>query len=83
MSDEEKILQIIPATGWYATYVGDTEDALLDPVVCFALVETQQNGEILRQVRPMGMDGKLIELVDTATNFKTVIYRPAYTGHDA
>lgn len=32
-----KILQMLPGAGWFATYHG--EDALLDPLVCLALIE--------------------------------------------
>lgn len=35
----EKITQIIPANGWVAVY-DDGEEESIDPVVCFALVET-------------------------------------------
>jgi len=83
MADEEKILQIIPAAGWYATYKSDPENTPLDPIVCFALVEMQQNGETWQEVRPMGTNGKLIELVDSADNFDTVVYKPTYSSSDA
>lgn len=83
MEDQEKILQIIPAAGWYAKYTDDTAADPLDPVVCFALVEISRDGEIWREVRPLGPDGKRIELVDTASNFSTLIYRPNYSGYDA
>lgn len=78
MEGQEKILQIIPATGWYATYTGDTANDPLDPVVCFALVEIKRNGETWQEVRPMGTDGSRVDLIDTASNFSTVIYRPSY-----
>ena len=83
MADKEKILQILLAIGWYATYTDDAENDALDPVVCFALVEMQQDGESWQEVRPMGTDAKSIDLIDTADNFKTVIYKPNYTGREA
>ena len=83
MEDKEKILQIIPAAGWYAKYTDDAAADPLDPVVCFALVEISRDGATWQEVRPMGTDGKRIELVDNASNFSTVIYRPNYLGYDA
>lgn len=73
--DDEKILQIIPATGWGARYA-DEADAPLDPVICFALVEMTVDGETSCEVRPMGSDGKRIAFIDDASNFEGLEYRP-------
>jgi hypothetical protein len=68
--DDSKILQIIPAQDWVAVF--DDSGELLEPIVCFALVETTKDGETLREVRPMLPDGKLISFGDDASNYMGV-----------
>jgi hypothetical protein len=71
MSQQEIIIQIMPATGWVAVY---EEDGGESPValVCFALVETEANGAKHRAVRPMCADGKGIVFADTDANYLRV-----------
>lgn len=51
---EYKILQIIPADGWYVDYSEQYQKASLTPLICWALVE-KSNGE--RSIVPMDVDG--------------------------
>jgi hypothetical protein len=76
MSTKEKIIQIIPAAGWAAVYTEDSADTPLDPIVCFALVECTKDGSTWQEVKPMGVEGKEIEFIDDAMNFKRVVYAP-------
>ncbi|WP_158543536.1 hypothetical protein [Dyella solisilvae] len=71
MSSQETIIQIMPATGWVAVYAEDGEEAA-EALVCFALVESVQNGATHRAVRPMRADGKQISLADTVANYLRV-----------
>ncbi|WP_266172019.1 hypothetical protein [Dyella subtropica] len=71
MSDQETIIQIMPATGWVAVYEMDGEESA-EPIVCFALVETVENGVKRREVRPMSADDKVIDFADDAENFLRV-----------
>jgi len=68
----EEIIQIIPATDWYAVYDGDGED-LVVPVVCWALVEDEVG---VRRVDAIddgttAFDG---EFVSQVSNFKRYRY---------
>ncbi|MFC4763570.1 hypothetical protein [Dyella koreensis] len=71
MSDQETIIQIMPATGWVAVYDMDGEETA-EAIVCFALVETIENGVKRRDVRPMCADDKVIDFADDAENFLRV-----------
>lgn len=71
MSDQETIIQIMPADGWVAVYEMDGEESA-EPIVCFALVESIEDGIKRRDVRPMCADGKLIDFADEAENFVRV-----------
>ena len=71
MSSEESIIQIMPATGWVAVYEIDGEESA-EAIVCFALVESIEDGVKRRDVRPMCADGKLIDFADEAENFVRV-----------
>jgi len=61
----EKILQIIPANGWYALYKDDNE-MLSDPLVCFALIEDDDN---VQRIVGMCRDDIYIDVADTSSNF--------------
>lgn len=69
MKDEPRILQIMPADGWVAEYK-DGESG--EPVLCFALVEFEEDGVKFQEVRPMCPDSSGIAFVDNASNFRTV-----------
>ncbi len=61
----EKILQIIPADGWYALYECENE-TLLEPLVCFALIEDDNNEQY---IKGMCCDHISIEFADFPNNF--------------
>lgn len=59
---DEKIIQIIPADGWFAVYnMGDSEDRI--PLVCFALVEF---GDGSREVRGYETDPSMPMIGDAS-----------------
>jgi len=60
-----KILQIIPADGWYALYK-DEDEMLAEPLVCFALVEDNDNEQY---IKGMCCDHINIECADIPSNF--------------
>lgn len=53
MTEQDKILQIMPAEGWYATYEDEDGETTFSALVCFALVESEEEGKTHRAVRPM------------------------------
>lgn len=71
MSKQENIIQIMPANGWVAVYDEGGEESA-QAIVCFALVESVENGATRRDVRPMSTDGKQIGFADTIANFLRV-----------
>lgn len=71
MSKQTNILQILPANGWVAVY-DENGDESAATLVCFALVETLDNGARQQAVRPMCADGKHITFADEAANFLRV-----------
>ncbi|GGA19190.1 hypothetical protein [Dyella nitratireducens] len=71
MSKQTNILQILPGNGWVAVYDESGEESAA-PLVCFALVETLDNGNKTQDVRPMCADGKRIVFADDAANFVRV-----------
>ena len=61
MTDESKILQIMPADGWSALF--EDEDSI--PLVCFALVQDiDENGSPVSSVRPMVCVDEVIGFCD-------------------
>ena len=70
---EQRIAQIIPATGWGARYKEDAPDEWLEPIMCFALVESKCGDFLTRRVRAMAADG---DFVDSARNFERLMYAP-------
>lgn len=71
MSSQETIIQIMPATGWVAVF-DENGDESAEALVCFALVESVQNGTTRRDVRPMLVNGKQISFADAAPNYLRV-----------
>ena len=60
----KKILQIIPAEGWFAIFTHDDKTRSKNPLVCWALVE---DGE---EIWVEGMDGgEYVEFCSNITNF--------------
>lgn len=81
MSSEENIIQIMPATGWVAVYDMDGEESP-EPLVCFALVESVEDGVKRRDVRPMCANETLIEFADEAENFLRVAELSEFDDED-
>jgi hypothetical protein len=71
MSQQETIIQIMPATGWVAVYDEGGEESA-QAIVCFALVEASESDGKRRDVRPMCADGKRLAFADSAANFLRV-----------
>ncbi|WP_288639221.1 hypothetical protein [uncultured Comamonas sp.] len=69
---EYKIIQIMPAAGWYVTYK-DIED-YFDPVACFALIEEENT----QMVVPMTSGDGYLDRADQADNYKELVYLPQY-----
>jgi hypothetical protein len=82
MSNENKILQIMPADGWFAIQNSD-DDESLDAVVCFALVESLANGVVTRSVRPMIWNGDEVGYADEEDSFDGVIRSDEITDGEA
>lgn len=62
-----RIIQIIPAEGWFAKYRNDDGSVFYSPLVCFALVE-EKNGHTF--VRGMDADSSgIIDFADEPQNF--------------
>lgn len=78
---QETILQIMPATGWVAVYDIEGEESA-EPIVCFALVESIEDGQVSRDVRPMCADGNTIDFADTNENFLRVDEADAFDDED-
>ncbi len=67
--EEEKILQIIPAEGWYAKF--KDEPPLYSKLVCFALIERDGG----RCVVPMNYSG-YIDFCEKTEKFVGLVYSP-------
>lgn len=49
-----KIQQIMPANDWYALLTDDEGTSVgYEPLTCFALVQTEHDGSLVTEVRPM------------------------------
>jgi hypothetical protein len=73
MRDEViRILQLIPAEGWWAHYKNDAGSDTLESVVCFALVEVTEHGEKRQEVRPMSSSPAGIEFCQGKSNFSDI-----------
>ncbi|HEX7813742.1 hypothetical protein [Dyella sp.] len=81
MSQQETILQLLPANGWVAVFEDAGEESA-QALVCFALVENTEGGVARRQVRPMCADGKHIGFADTAPNFVRVEELAEFEGDE-
>ena len=70
MTEDDKILQIMSADGWFAVHRGEDDQEALDPVVCFALVEVTEDGKAMRTVRPMSWADDMIDFSDEADDMQ-------------
>lgn len=73
---EKKILQIMPAEGWFARYIdaagaSDHDPDNLVPLTCWALVE-DENGS--RRVEGMDSASDGVALVEDTTNFSEYVH---------
>lgn len=72
-----KILQIIPAPGWYAKYREEdgSETISAMPLVCWALCEDEAHGGTFVEGCDVDELGE-IELAPEASNFCGYVYKP-------
>lgn len=79
MADESKILQIMPADSWSASF--EDEDSV--PLVCFALVQdVDENGSVVSSVRPMACFDDVIEFCDEYKTYLGVERNDVEYGDD-
>lgn len=65
-----KIIQMMPAEGWYAFFRNEEDDSLnFEPLVCFALTENS-DGET--EVRPMFWQDSYVDFADDYDNFEGI-----------
>ncbi|MEW6764452.1 MAG: hypothetical protein AB1344_01525 [Pseudomonadota bacterium] len=64
-----KILQMMPAEGWYAFFKDEDESLNFEPLVCFALTE---NADGETEVRPMFWQDSYVDFADDYDNFEGV-----------
>ncbi|MGC9457812.1 MAG: hypothetical protein ACP5DC_09870, partial [Halothiobacillaceae bacterium] len=77
---DPKIVQMMPADGWFAVYVDDDDDPIIEPVVCFALV---QDPDGFTEVRPMTWQGTAVDFADEDEGFVSIEHiSAAMTGTD-
>ena len=63
---DPKILQMMPAEGWFALFSDEENDILMEPLVCFALVEDEDG---YTEIRPMNWQGTAVDYTDEADGF--------------
>jgi len=70
MTENDKIVQIMPAEGWVAAYQDEDGEEQFSALTCFALVESNEDGKTYRTVRPMiwGDEG-MIDFADEGDTF--------------
>lgn len=75
MALERKILQILPADGWYAVFTNTGGDDAFDPLVCFALVEDRHPPSapsMIQAVVPMSWQDGYVDFCDSTKNFSHI-----------
>lgn len=78
MTESDKIVQIMPAEDWVATYQDEDGEEQFSALTCFALVESEEDGKIYRSVRPMiWSDEGMIDFADEADTFVGLSRIPA------
>lgn len=72
----ERIVQIIPATGWYAKYTHGNCAFNVSPIICFALVEWIHKGRLCQEVRAIDPENGLgyYDFAQAAPNFAGYSY---------
>jgi hypothetical protein len=75
MANESKIVQIIPAQNWFALVRTEgASEAEATPLSCFALYQTSDDdGEALQMVRPMGWSDGLVQFLDELDGFEGLV----------
>jgi hypothetical protein len=68
-----KILQILPADGWFASFTYEDGDESMDAVMCFALVESVEDGRAVQSVQPMVWSGGEAVLCDDLEGFEGIV----------
>lgn len=72
MPGKKKILQIIPAAGWFAVYKNEGEPETLSPLACWALVEDEEGNTNVQ-----GMDADdYVDFVEDIGNFSKYSHKP-------
>jgi len=70
MTEDDKIVQIMPAEGWVAAFEDEDGEEQIAALTCFALVETEEEGKVYRSVRPMiWSDEGIIDFADEDDTF--------------
>jgi hypothetical protein len=64
-----KIIQMMPADGWYAFFKEEDESLNFEPLVCFALTENT-DGET--EIRPMFWQDSYVDFADDYDNFEGI-----------
>ncbi|MDA3876610.1 MAG: hypothetical protein PF483_05935 [Halothiobacillus sp.] len=64
-----KILSIMPADDWYALISDEDEGTGYEPLTCFALVQTDEDGEMTTEVRPMIWADTAVAFADEIEGF--------------
>ncbi len=81
MASESRILQIIPAQGWFALIRNaESEEEDLTPLACFALFESRDEGETVHMVRPMGWGDGVMQFCDELDGFVGLMHSGSSEG---
>lgn len=68
---EVKTLQIMPADGWFAMFATE-EETWTNPIACFALIEYESMGKVVRDVVPLEVVDNSLEIIDDMESFDMV-----------
>ena len=70
MTESDRIVQIMPAEDWVASYEDEDGEEQFSALVCFALVESEEDGKVYRSVRPMiWSDEGMVDFADEDESF--------------
>lgn len=64
-----KIIQMMPAEGWYAFFKEEDDSMNFEPLVCFALTE---NADGETEIRPMFWQDSYVDFADDYDNFEGI-----------
>lgn len=73
MADKKTIKQIMPAVDWYAEYANDDESFFYVPLVCWALVTTQELPEGF--VTGIESADSYTDFCEETNNFKRFVHK--------